>query len=360
MAEDTNGAHLVPQAPDAPAPPSRVIEDAVQAAVADIANPAERERVRQSVTDALRASLLAIAGAPGEAAAQADPLTTGGAPADAAAQANLLTIAPPAAGAEVQMDTIGAAAQAGMNVLKDVKDLGFADFTRDLINHTFDAIVGAQIRQMEAYADLVAELAKTLAQFQASNVSDADVTLYLAQRFTDGQGGTSVRADYTYASAADMQAVDDALAAEIQGISAIVAPATAPKFLATQVKDIRTAVAAELARRMQTRLRDMARDGMARIDVTEGSITSRLTFTVRTSESASATQSTYHNATANAAVSSTFGFKRFGGSIAASGRILNVQTANQSTFSSVNTDATILGEVKIGFRTTSFASHPPV
>ena len=90
-------------------------------------------------------------------------------------------------------ESVGDTAERAIGVAKQVQDLGFVEFTAGLINGTFDAIIGATIKQMKAYAELVADLAKTLSQFQAENISDAQVNAHLSNRYPDGQGGTSVR-----------------------------------------------------------------------------------------------------------------------------------------------------------------------
>src|SRR4028119_2179275 len=119
-------------------------------------------------------------------------------------------------------------AERAISVAKQVQDLGFVEFTAGLINGTFDAIIGATIKQMQAYAELVADLAKTLSQFQAENISDAQVNAHLSNRYPDGKRGTSVRSNYTFqATTADpangvtartgnqnLQAVVDALISE--------------------------------------------------------------------------------------------------------------------------------------------------
>ena len=67
-----------------------------------------------------------------------------------------------------------------MNVASRVQEIGFVEFTAGLINGTFDAIVGATLKQMEAYSKLVADLSKSIQQFQVENVTDAQITAYLA------------------------------------------------------------------------------------------------------------------------------------------------------------------------------------
>ncbi|NEP49390.1 MAG: hypothetical protein F6K65_11420 [Moorea sp. SIO3C2] len=74
---------------------------------------------------------------------------------------------------------IGDAVETGISTAKQLQDLGFVECTAGLINGTFDAIIAATIRQIEAYAELVANLAKTLEQFEAENVSNAEINAHL-------------------------------------------------------------------------------------------------------------------------------------------------------------------------------------
>ena len=48
----------------------------------------------------------------------------------------------------------GATAAAGMEVAKNVQNLGFPEFTKGLIDGTFDAIIGANIKQVESYSTI--------------------------------------------------------------------------------------------------------------------------------------------------------------------------------------------------------------
>jgi hypothetical protein len=225
----------------------------------------------------------------------------------------------------------------------------------------------------------VANLAQTLAQFQAANVSAADVTAFLAQRFPDGQGGTTVSPSYVFTEtpvntttgepaipAADkMNAVGGTLLAEIPGLAAadVAVPAASPpadvRFSQGQVETIREKVATELARRMQLQLRDMARDGMRGIEVTDGRILSRLTFGVTTTDTAERVQSTYHSNNLSASVQGGFRRRRFGISGGVSGGFVNVNTVNERTFSSVSMSAQIVGEVELRFRTRTYLPPAP-
>jgi len=57
-------------------------------------------------------------------------------------------------------------------------EIGFPEFTAKLMKDVFDALIGATLRQMEAYSELVAATANTLQEYFAENrqlVSGEDV-----------------------------------------------------------------------------------------------------------------------------------------------------------------------------------------
>ena len=55
-----------------------------------------------------------------------------------------------------------------------VRDVDFPAFVADLVHGVFEAIVDASIQQMEAYAEMVAGVAKTADRFREENVSADD------------------------------------------------------------------------------------------------------------------------------------------------------------------------------------------
>jgi hypothetical protein len=48
-------------------------------------------------------------------------------------------------------------------------EIGFPEFTAKLVKDVFDALLGATLRQMEAYSQLVAATAKTLQEYVSEN-----------------------------------------------------------------------------------------------------------------------------------------------------------------------------------------------
>src|SRR5262245_28133427 len=67
----------------------------------------------------------------------------------------------------------------------EVKAVNFPQFVADLIHGTFDAIVTASIKQMDAYAELLKNVAKSLDEYMRDNVSENNARDYLAQKYPD-------------------------------------------------------------------------------------------------------------------------------------------------------------------------------
>ena len=291
---------------------------------------------------------------------------------------------------------IGSAANAAMNVASRVQNLGFVEFTTGLINGTFDAIVGATIKQMEAYAALVADLAKTLSQFQAENVPDAQINAYLSNRYPDGAGGTSIRMDYIFSETAadsvngivkktaqeNMRAVIDALILETAGLEdnrlthvklgvQDLDTTTPPKpkvdkdkpvykdhktlyFETEEILLIRKAIGMILATSMMSHLRAMAREGMARIVITEGEIETKLTFQVSSSDDQKTQQAKYQSDSLNVGARAQAKWGWGSASIGANYSKLNVNMVNASSTASVTTKTEMFGKVIIKFKSETF------
>jgi len=63
--------------------------------------------------------------------------------------------------------------------------IAFPTFVADLIKGSFNAIVDASIQQMEAYGNLLANVAKTVDQFMADNITDNQARDYLVGAYPD-------------------------------------------------------------------------------------------------------------------------------------------------------------------------------
>ncbi|HEY9598874.1 MAG TPA: hypothetical protein V6D33_14510 [Cyanophyceae cyanobacterium] len=337
---------------------NQVVEQAVEGALAQVSNEQERELVRSSITTVMRETLSKVAT---QSAERQIARTT------------------KAAVAPKSEKAIGDAVNTGINAAKQVQNLGFVEFTTGLINGTFDAIIGATIRQMDAYAKLVADLAKSLAQFQAENISDAQVNAQLAQRYPDGQGDTVVRSNYVFADTPEdtaqgitgktasqkLQEVVDALILETRNLKSPAKPLTsddlgiadgAKQFTVEQVAKIRTAIAQSMATNMMEHLRAMAREGMARIVITDGELSTKLTFNVTATDVQSAQKTKYEQDSVGAYINAKAGWGPFSVSGGASYSSLNVNAVNESSFDAVTMSTEMIGQVKLRFKTETFPS----
>jgi hypothetical protein len=64
-----------------------------------------------------------------------------------------------------------------------IEEVNFPAFVANLINGVFEAIVDGSIRQMKAYAELVAAVSKTLDQFRDENLTDKQARDHLTETF---------------------------------------------------------------------------------------------------------------------------------------------------------------------------------
>jgi hypothetical protein len=278
--------------------------------------------------------------------------------------------------AEVGVQNIGDVANRGIETASRVQDLGFVEFTAGLINGTFDAIVGATLKQMQGYSQLVADLAKTVSQFQAENVSDAQINQYLAERYPDGDGGTVVRSNYTFTDTPEDTAAGISAKKASEKLNAIatnlnLATQDLPEgrrlklpensnntntFTAEQITQIRQAVGALLATSQLSILRTMAREGMARIVVDEGEILTRLTFNITTTETQAKQKSNFNQNINQTTIGGSAGWAWWKVSASTNNTNINVNTVNESSLDSTTMNTEIIGQVKLRFRTETFTS----
>jgi hypothetical protein len=86
----------------------------------------------------------------------------------------------------VQPPQIGEAARAGGDALSGlIQDVDFPAFVGGLIDGVFNSIVTTSIKQMEAYAELVKNVAKSVDQYMKDNVSEQNARDYLVQQYPD-------------------------------------------------------------------------------------------------------------------------------------------------------------------------------
>ena len=223
--------------------------------------------------------------------------------------------------------------------------VAFPSFVADLINGTFDAIVDASIKQMEAFANLLANVAKTVDQFMSDNITDNQAKDWLVSKYPyhlriDTSGGEprviqrEEAADREPPSLNADLGIDQNVPLDDDSINATLVPA-ARRALATQRHQL---------------LSTMVLMGMNRIVVTSGRIRAKLDFHIDASDAAQAQSASKYDRTR---VSFAHGFFGFGGGGTAS-NVSYVSTRSRSASDEINANVDLMGEVDLKFKSETF------
>src|SRR5262249_51710066 len=217
----------------------------------------------------------------------------------------------------------------------------FPSFVASLIKGTFQAIVDASIQQMEAYAELLKNVATTVDRFMADNISDGMARDYLAAQHEgflvrDTSGGRArLRVNPQRRQDEEMPSFFKNLGFESpsdiddEAIDQVVVPA------ARQT----------MAERRQQTLATMVLMGINRIVVDEGDIKAKLQFHIDASETTSLRFDQKKTPVGNIARGGNSPFT-------ANGIMVNTTSLNAQSDINVRTDLT--GEVRVEFRSETF------
>ncbi len=240
--------------------------------------------------------------------------------------------------------------------LTQVSDIGFPEFTAKLVTDVFDALISANLLQMEAYAELVSQLSKDLSVFINTTKDDitGDMVLDVLEKLLpNGEGGTKATKNssekITTEEAAELNDKLSTIDEDDQQVRPI-------EFVGdTEIKDVfeqlLDAVRIRLAANKYAALEKMAQMGMLRLVVENGLIETKLFFSARTyeSDSSKATQYTKKKTSAGARVGGFMSFVAGGASARKS--TLKVTTGEQKSYSSNSTYGNIMGKVQLNFKT---------
>ena len=240
-----------------------------------------------------------------------------------------------------------------IEIAQNLDEIGFPEFTSQLVSDTFQTLVGSQIEQLEAYAELVRETSKTVTEYVAENkdnVSGAKVleriTKLLHERDLSGfdPNATTVFAPVGTEPAwsqTDVDILNDGLAYDQTGPGLTTASTQA---------DIAEAARKWAASEQQLLLQEIIRLGLIRLVVTDGTIESRLSFQVAELQQSRTAATQYASSNLNAGLN--FGFARrvfrMRGGIGYNK--IKVSTNTSSSSSSLSTNVNISGLVRINFR----------
>jgi hypothetical protein len=226
--------------------------------------------------------------------------------------------------------------------------LGAIDFPRfvaDLIKGTFNAIVDASIQQMEAFGELVANVAKTVDQFMADNITDNQARDYLAARYpghiaVDTSGESPVAraregaADLPQPNLQGDLGVGPDVAIDDRSVEEVLVPAARRQLASSRHQLLST----------------MVLMGINRIVVTSGRVRAKLDFHIDASDTGRAeTASSFDAKHESSASGGLIGFHA-----GARTSVAYVQTAKQVASDELNVNVDLSGELDLRFASQTF------
>ena len=269
--------------------------------------------------------------------------------------------------------------------------MAFVEFTQGLITGTFNSIIKATIDQMKAYSDMVADLTKSLKEFASDNVSDDAVAEKLAQLTFMEKDGAGKDKPFSVVENEPRRAyhlkrlyymapvtgghraailrvfgqdgvldpktdvIDEAKVKELfegdfdkaDGIEAN----SSKVYSKNDIGTIQTAIKHGLARDGMNQLRQMAREGMARIVITEGEINTKLIFRVASTESNTKNTSKRNSTSYGGSVKAGATWGWGNASVSAYYNNLSVSTVDQTSVGNIETLTQMSGQVTLKFKT---------
>ena len=213
-------------------------------------------------------------------------------------------------------------------VASQLDNIGFPEFTANLINSVYDALLSGTLKQMEAYQELLSSVSKTLREFQEANYSEvtiAEAQDWLVQNFpvtyTDSNGkehkvskigAVSVNSEMkigklkkddlpnslTYIQFADANDPD------LGNLKNLLGNELAGNFTeSTNYDELITAIRKKIAGNRYTILKEMVKLGIMRLFVKEAEIETKLTFSVSVTEMQGQNNYTYTNGSFSSGIS---------------------------------------------------------
>lgn len=294
------------------------------------------------------------------ARAQDDPTTTA---------ANRAASSPGFAGKDFEA---GAVKQGIQQFGELVKKVDFGNFVSGLVQNVFKAIVDSSIQQMQAYGELLANVAKTVDQFAQDNLTENNARDFLTQKYPsmlgldfsqsdDGFGGTPGSAP----AAPKLITTGDDSEADLKTISAdlgLEQPITDISD-ADQEQALVLKARLQMARQRQQLLSSMVVLGINRIVVTDGLIHAKVVFDVQANDSAKrGSRASLYDRKEDSSSSSAMigGWLPFGvgggaGSSSSNDHVTTVQSSlDETSESKAQVKANLTGEVRVNFKSDYF------
>ncbi len=241
-----------------------------------------------------------------------------------------------------------------------LNEIGFPEFTTKLITDVFDALVSSNLRQTEAYIELLKETSKSLTEFINDTKDDISGEMILEFLARVMPVTSSTKNEVLVKDSKGNVKLDEAQASALNTALALPAAADTAAAPIVTVGDnnkydaILEAVAKRMAATNHELLKEMVKQGMLRLVVENGEIETRLTF--RTEAHSLNTLATSKYDRENYSKNKSAGTGRFvslwaKASTSTRRSSVSVSTATTSDVSSSSASVDIFGGVKLNFRT---------
>jgi hypothetical protein len=239
--------------------------------------------------------------------------------------------------------------QAGRVTRETLNAIAFPTFVADLLKGTFQAIVDSSIQQMEAYVKLLENVAKTVDQFMAANITDNQARDYLAQSYPEffrvevGSDGARLKVKDSERDPPDWKSLfglNDEVSLDDDAAEKTLVPAARRK----------------LAENRHQMLSTMVLMGMNRIVVTSGLIKAKMGFHLEARDAATAESASQFDAKHDNEISAGGGLGAlFGGpSVKSRTSIAYVSTTKRGSTDEINMETDLTAEVELKFKSDYF------
>jgi hypothetical protein len=237
----------------------------------------------------------------------------------------------------------GPAGRVGEVTRATLSAIDFPTFVASLIKGTFQAIVDASIQQMEAYAELLKNVAQSVDRFMQDNISDGMARDYLADQYSGVFGRDSSQSQPRLTVLKSKKTQSEPLPSFFQDLGF----ATAEDLDEESIEQVIVpATRRNLAENRQRTLATMVLMGINRVVVDDGEVQAKLQFHIDASEIMQMRFDQTKQTTGN--MISQAGKTPF------SAQAVMVNTASLNAQTDLNVRADLTGQVKVKFRSETF------
>jgi len=235
----------------------------------------------------------------------------------------------------------GAVNQVARVTQETIRAVAFPVFVADLIKGTFNAIIQSTIQQLEQFGKLLENVTKTVDEFMNDNITDAQASDWLQQRYPehirvkDGKAGPADGSDER--PAPDFQRdlnMPGSPSLDEDSIENELVPAARRRLAESRLQILST----------------MVLMGVNRIVVTGGKIRATMGFHIDATDRSHEEHAT--DLDTRAAAGGSFGFGPW--SVSASTSFAYVSSTRQNSDSEIHVDTDLTGEVEIHFKSDYF------